>query len=606
MKGKAKRILVAPLLKKIAVSKLILLATMVFAILNATLRLTESGMTSIYRLVSPFLFLVVFLFYWKWLKREIVVIITGIIYGLSVSVLFYGHISFDMWVFLAYLCMLYVFVRVLFYTSSNFTAEFFCFLNIVTIITLVLCWIQYFVRVPYPFLNLAHDPGVNVFMSNENELASPLSCMLIIYLYKICFEKKWKYIPIAVNILYFVYINDAKLSLIGIAMAIAVFCIFGLFFLLSKKYNITAKKFIGVSSISVVIVLVLIILINPEITFRDYNVSVRELIFDAIADIIMLKPTLGSGGSLVDRTNAIIFGLIELKNTAFFGIGWGNSIMMLDKPEYILMTAKSMHNIVFQFLVEFGFFAVLCYVAIIAWMIKCIKYSRKRRWNVLKVAFSVGFVFISSQSSVGILSNYYAWLVVFFVAFSGKKPTAQKSTQKADTIMDTAKSMLAEMKNFIKKCITWCCTTVCLLNVKKRGKNITVNYPCKFTSNTEVGNHCHFNGIEITGSGRCVIGDNFHSGKRVRVLTSYHNYEGGNALPYDDTYIHKDVIIGENVWIGQDVTILAGVTIGEGAVIQAGSVVCKDVPPLAVAGGHPAKAFKYRNEAHYYALKEKQ
>ena len=49
--------------------------------------------------------------------------------------------------------------------------------------------------------------------------------------------------------------------------------------------------------------------------------------------------------------------------------------------------------------------------------------------------------------------------------------------------------------------------------------------------------------------------------------------------------------------------ILGGVTIGEGAVIQARSVVCKDVPPLAIAGGHPAIPFKYRDKEHYDRLK---
>lgn len=44
-------------------------------------------------------------------------------------------------------------------------------------------------------------------------------------------------------------------------------------------------------------------------------------------------------------------------------------------------------------------------------------------------------------------------------------------------------------------------------------------------------------------------------------------------------------------------------TIGEGAVIQAGSVVCKDVPALAIAGGHPAIPFKYRDKEHYDRLK---
>lgn len=162
---------------------------------------------------------------------------------------------------------------------------------------------------------------------------------------------------------------------------------------------------------------------------------------------------------------------------------------------------------------------------------------------------------------------------------------------------------MGKLKAVIKKLLSWLCTAIYLPAAKKHGKNTHVNFPCKFSSTTEIGDNCHFNGIEITGSGRCIIGDNFHSGKRVRILTSFHNYEGGKALPYDDTWVHRDVIIEENVWLGQDVTILAGVTIGEGVVIQAGSVVCKDIPPLAIAGGHPATPFKYRDKEHYYKLK---
>ena len=35
-----------------------------------------------------------------------------------------------------------------------------------------------------------------------------------------------------------------------------------------------------------------------------------------------------------------------------------------------------------------------------------------------------------------------------------------------------------------------------------------------------------------------------------------------------------------------------------------GSVVVKDVPPLAIVGGNPAKVIKYRNQEHFYRLKE--
>ena len=86
------------------------------------------------------------------------------------------------------------------------------------------------------------------------------------------------------------------------------------------------------------------------------------------------------------------------------------------------------------------------------------------------------------------------------------------------------------------------------------------------------------------------------------IITQNHNYEG-DAIPYDTTLIIKDVVIGNNVWLGNRVIILGGVTIGEGAIIQAGAVVVKDIPPYAIAGGNPAKVFKYRDKEHYEALK---
>ena len=57
------------------------------------------------------------------------------------------------------------------------------------------------------------------------------------------------------------------------------------------------------------------------------------------------------------------------------------------------------------------------------------------------------------------------------------------------------------------------------------------------------------------------------------------------------------------MWIGSRVTIIPGVSIGEGAVIGAGAVVTHDIPPLAVAGGNPAKVIKYRNQEVYEKLK---
>jgi acetyltransferase-like isoleucine patch superfamily enzyme len=139
---------------------------------------------------------------------------------------------------------------------------------------------------------------------------------------------------------------------------------------------------------------------------------------------------------------------------------------------------------------------------------------------------------------------------------------------------------------------------------KSVGLGLRVNNKSNVTSSTILGNNVNFNGMMIEGKGFVRIGNNFHSGKECCILTDIHNYDKGNALPYDETFIIKDVTIEDNVWLGNRVIILGGVKIGEGAIIQAGSVVVNNIPKYAIAGGHPAKVFKYRDINHYKILKK--
>lgn len=143
--------------------------------------------------------------------------------------------------------------------------------------------------------------------------------------------------------------------------------------------------------------------------------------------------------------------------------------------------------------------------------------------------------------------------------------------------------------------------------VKNKAKNVggvlKVNGKSIVSSNTTLGDNVNFNGMKILGNGNVNIGDNFHSGEECMMITHLHNYDEGSAIPYDNTYIHKDIYIRDNVWLGNRVIILGGITIGEGAIIQAGSVVTSDIPDFAIAGGHPAKVFKFRDIEHYKRLK---
>jgi hypothetical protein len=49
--------------------------------------------------------------------------------------------------------------------------------------------------------------------------------------------------------------------------------------------------------------------------------------------------------------------------------------------------------------------------------------------------------------------------------------------------------------------------------------------------------------MTIVGRGKVVIGNNFHSGPECLMIAQIYNYDHGNAVPYDNTYIPKDIII---------------------------------------------------------------
>ena len=92
-------------------------------------------------------------------------------------------------------------------------------------------------------------------------------------------------------------------------------------------------------------------------------------------------------------------------------------------------------------------------------------------------------------------------------------------------------------------------------------------------------------------SGGVKIGDNVDIAQDDNIWTEQHDY---NSPTYAS--VCKPVIIEDYVWIASRATILPGVTIGKGAVVASGAVVTKDVPPLAIVAGVPAKIIGKRKE----------
>ncbi len=96
--------------------------------------------------------------------------------------------------------------------------------------------------------------------------------------------------------------------------------------------------------------------------------------------------------------------------------------------------------------------------------------------------------------------------------------------------------------------------------------------------------------------------DRITVGNRVLIAAGVHIYDNNNhpldpVERADNKPVEKEnispVTIGNDVWIGSGSCILKGVTIGDGAVVALRSVVTKDVPPMAIVAGNPAKVVKF-------------
>ena len=102
--------------------------------------------------------------------------------------------------------------------------------------------------------------------------------------------------------------------------------------------------------------------------------------------------------------------------------------------------------------------------------------------------------------------------------------------------------------------------------------------------------NCHVNALQrITIGAHCLFGPGC-------VIVDHNHGLDPNARIDEQPCVAKPIRIGNDVWCGAGAVVLAGVTIGDGAVIGTGAVVTRDVPPMAIVAGNPARVIRMRGE----------
>jgi acetyltransferase-like isoleucine patch superfamily enzyme len=109
-----------------------------------------------------------------------------------------------------------------------------------------------------------------------------------------------------------------------------------------------------------------------------------------------------------------------------------------------------------------------------------------------------------------------------------------------------------------------------------------------------VGPHTRINtGCFIVSYAEISIGRDCLIGEYVSLCDADHGLATDRPIR-QQPHRASAIRVGDGAWIGRGAVILKGVTIGPGAVVAANSVVTKDVPPMTIVAGSPARALRTR------------
>lgn len=161
---------------------------------------------------------------------------------------------------------------------------------------------------------------------------------------------------------------------------------------------------------------------------------------------------------------------------------------------------------------------------------------------------------------------------------------------------------------------------------KHSRKFVKIGKRCRFPhkylevdGHVELGDGCRFRNhviLRTHGKGRIIFGDRsgcsyfciFESTKLIKVgsftgiaeftvVRDTNHFVIGTDEHWRITpYIADPIVIGDCVMIGSRCYINPGVAIGDGAVVAPGSVVTKDIGPLEVWAGNPARKIAHRTQ----------
>jgi acetyltransferase-like isoleucine patch superfamily enzyme len=121
-------------------------------------------------------------------------------------------------------------------------------------------------------------------------------------------------------------------------------------------------------------------------------------------------------------------------------------------------------------------------------------------------------------------------------------------------------------------------------------RQVTIN----FSNRLEIGSDVYIaTGCWLHACGGIVIEDAVQLGPYVVLVTGDHTRENGSFRCGPSE--HGPIRLCEGSWLAAHSTVTKNVTVGRGALLAANSVATRDIPPMALAGGVPARVIPQKS-----------
>lgn len=375
---------------------------------NAVLRPSVSIPVTPYYVLMPFI-AVLLAARTRWARRWFLWMIVFICYGFAVGVTYGTPLLMQAAQALKY-AQLVTFFALLFWlyrTDTKAPVRLHGMVRTLTILVFSIAGIQLGTGLEFPtVVNEDSNIWLNTFFFTPNDLALFLGGVMCIV---ICSDAAiWKKGLFLVAFFGLNLRNDAKAVILASLLMIAMYC------LVKVCIRLRIKPLVGLLILVLVVSLAVLALGDVKIKIGESEFDFMELFQDPLVRIFNLEPY-NLGGSIFDRTDALIHAISALKSQSWIGLGPAGSVYTLSLPNFELLTAKSLHNAVAEVLAEFGPATLLVGFFLLKPFWKALLSIRPTQQQIAQMCLVAAAPLLSVSQSAGYISNYAFWLTVFLI-----------------------------------------------------------------------------------------------------------------------------------------------------------------------------------------------